>query len=300
LEGSNIKKIEGVISVLLTPLSSNKVNIPELEKLIDYQMRNGVDGFFICGTMGEGPLLTEDQRKEIAEVVINYVVGKLPIIVHVGSMDTATAVRLAKHAEKSGADAIASVAPYYFLYDDASIIQHFKTIAESVSIPFFIYNQPALTGRNLTPELVRELIKIPTIQGIKDSSRSLEQISELVELKDDFIVLVGGDWLFLPALSVGAKGCISDTANLFPKIVVNVYKAFKEGDMNKAKYYHQKLMALRKIFRKGPYISNLKYAVELVTGIRLGEVIKPLRGLTEAEKLWLSEEIKKFQHDLHE
>ena len=287
-------KIKGVITALLTPFVNGEVNEQALRDHVDFQIENGVHAIFPCGTMGEGPLMTAKQRRRVAEIVIDQAGGKVPIIVHVGSIDTATVLKLAKHAEDAGGDAVSSICPYYFPHDRVSIINHYKSLAEATNLPVFIYNNPGLTKFNITPEMMEEIAKAPNVVGVKDSSRSLSQITEIIGLLgENFTVLIGGSWLLLPALAVGARGCVSSISNIFPNMVVGLYNAFQRGDLQRARVINQKIMAIRKILGRGPYISTHKEALKFL-GHELGSVLKPLREMTEKERKQLQESLKGY------
>lgn len=287
-------KIGGIITALLTPFVNGKVNEQALRDHIDFQIENGVHAIFPCGTMGEGPLMNAEQRRRVAEIVIDQAGGRIPVIVHVGSIDTATALGLAKHAEDAGADAVSSICPYYFPHDRMSVINHYRSLSGATDLPVFIYNNPNLTKFDITPEIVEEIAKSPNVAGVKESSRSLSRITEIIgRLREDFIVLVGGCWLLLPALSVGAMGGVSSISNVFPGMVVEIYNAFQGGDLRGAREAHQRITEIWKILGKGPYISTHKEALRLI-GRDLGEVLGPLREMTDQEKKRLREDLKEY------
>lgn len=289
-----MRKIEGIVTALLTPFTKGEVDEKALRGHVDFQVENGVHAIFPCGTMGEGPLMTTEQRERVAEIVIDQAGGRVPVIVHVGSICTATVLRLAKHADDVGADAVSSICPYYFPHDRMSVINHYKSLSEATDLPVFIYNNPNLTKFDITPEIVEEIAKSPNVTGVKESSRSLSRITEIIgRLGEDFIVLVGGCWLLLPALSVGAMGGVSSISNVFPNIVVEVYNAFQGGDLRRAREAHQRITEIWKILGKGPYISTHKEALRLI-GRDLGEVLGPLREMTDQEKKRLREDLKGY------
>lgn len=287
-------KIEGIITALLTPFVNGKVNEQALRDHVDFQIENGVHAIFPCGTMGEGPLMNAEQRRRVAEIVIDQAGGRVPVIVHVGSIGTATALGLAKHAEDAGADAVSSICPYYFPHDRVSVINYYKSLSEATDLPVFIYNNPGLTKFNITPDMVEEIAKSPNVVGVKDSSRSLPQITQIIRrLGKDFIVLIGGCWLLLPALAVGARGCVSSISNIFPDTVVEIYKAFQKGDLMWARNAHKRVTAIWETLSRGPYISTHKEALRLLAH-DLGEVLGPLREMTDQEKKKLREDLREY------
>jgi len=287
------KQIRGVITPILTPFVNKRISDEKLREFIEFQIEKKVNVIFPCGTTGEGPLMNKDMRKKVLEIVVDQVNGRIPVIAHVGAIDTKTTIELAQHAQELKVHAVASICPYYFPHDRHSIISHYNSLCEATDLPVIIYNNPGATKFNITPDMVKELFnKNENLAGVKDSSRSLEQISEIVSLSDDFVVIIGGSWLFLPALSVGADGTVSNLSNVFPEIVVNLYESFQKNDLERARVYNQKLVSLYKVLvARPPYIGNLKEALRF-RGYDMGEVLSPLRSPTLDEKKELENNLK--------
>lgn len=240
------RKIEGIITALITPFTKEG-NIDEeaLQEIVEFQVKSGIHGLYPCGTIGEGPTMSIEQRKRVAEIVVDQVKARIPVIVHIGAINTTMTVDLAKHAEKLGADALGCVTPYYFTLDDHAIIKHYKRVAETVHIPIFVYNIPHRTNINITPNLMVKLAKIPNIKGIKDSSRDFTQLCEYIErLGEGFTVICGTDALIIPALFMGAKGAVSAISNAFPELFVDCYDAYKKRNYEKAIALQFKIIAL--------------------------------------------------------
>jgi N-acetylneuraminate lyase/4-hydroxy-tetrahydrodipicolinate synthase len=163
------KKIKGIIPPLTTPFTPEGAVYEEgLRTLLDFQISGGVHGLFICGTYGSGPIMSLDERKQVAEIVVNHVKNRVSVIAHVGTTSTSQSIELAKHASEIGADVVASVPPYYHHHDERSVKKYFDSLVQSVDIPVFVYNNPKTTGFTITPEFLEELAIIG-IQGIKDS-----------------------------------------------------------------------------------------------------------------------------------
>jgi len=175
-------KFEGIIPAIITPFDSEgNAELEYLREVVRFQLDRGIHGFFACGSTGEGPLMSIEQRKKVAETVIKEAADRVPVIIHAGTTNTKETIELAKHAEEKGASAVGVVSPYYFKPDFKGLIEHYKLIAEEVSIPVLIYNIPSLTRFNITPETIRELCRIKNVVGIKDSSGNLIQIREIIE-----------------------------------------------------------------------------------------------------------------------
>lgn len=277
------RKIEGVITALVTPFTEEgDVDEEALQELVEFQVKSGIHGLYPCGTVGEGPTMSIEQRKRVAEIVVGQVKARIPVIVHIGAINTTMTVELAKHAEKVGADALGCVTPYYFTLDDDAMVEHYRRVAEAVGISLFVYNIPHRTNVNITPNLMAKLAKLPNIVGIKDSSRDFTQLCEYMEkLGKGFTVICGTDALMIPALFMGAKGSISAISNAFPELFVDAYNAFKKGDYEKAIELQFKIIVTRRAFAK-PTVAPLKEALKL-RGFKAGTVKNPLRSMTEKE-----------------
>ncbi|MHA1664613.1 MAG: 4-hydroxy-tetrahydrodipicolinate synthase [Candidatus Njordarchaeales archaeon] len=290
-----MKDIYGIITALITPLTNHfAVDIESLKELVSYQINSGIHGLFIGGTTGEGPLLRIDERKLMAEKVLEFVSNRLPVIVHTGSESLEKTLELTKHAENIGADAVGIVLPYYYNYSQNAIFKYFKDIAEQADIPIFIYNIPSRTGNNIDVSTIKKLNReFSQIIGLKDSSKNIVYLSEvLFNLPKNFIVLVGSDALVFPGILLGCKGVISAISNVFPELLVELYKKLNTGDLSEARNMQSKILRVRKLLRKYPYISVYKTALQL-RKINIDNVVKsPLRKMNDKEKSNLFNELR--------
>lgn len=289
---------EGIITALLTPLNeSGKLKEEAFKKLIDFQIESGINGLFPLGTAGEGINLPVEKRKRAAEVVVKHVEGRVPVIVHVGTENTETTVELAKHAEEAGADAVAAVAPFFYRPDLEGLIQHYESISDAVNIPVFLYNNPGKQGYNITPEDFGKIAEIVThVVGIKDTSYSIEQIEALVhKFGEKYVIIGAGDSIIFPIFAVGARAHISMISNVFPELTLKIYREFKRGNYEKAREIQFILNDIRRVFKKGPYITPYKEAVKMLHQIDLGRVSLPLRTMTEGEIEELRRELRELK-----
>lgn len=235
----------GAIVAIVTPFKDGKVDEDALRELIEFQIANGTDGIVPCGTTGESATLSHEEHDRVIEITIDAVKKRVPVIAGTGSNSTAEAIRLTKHAYEAGADGALIVCPYYNRPTQEGLYQHYKLIAESVSIPILPYNIPSRTGVNLLPEMVAKLAKIKNIVGIKEASGSIKQMSDVIELcGDDFAVLSGDDLFTLPLLAMGGAGIISVISNVAPADMSGLVDAFAAGDLARAKALHHKMSPL--------------------------------------------------------
>ncbi len=222
---------------IVTPFKEDKtVDFEVFEKLINFQIENGTDAIIVCGTTGEPSTLTEEERFEVIKFCVEKVAKRVPVIAGAGSNDTMHSVKICKKCEEIGVDGLLIVTPYYNKTTQKGIINHYKILAQSVSLPIILYNVPSRTGLNMLPKTVLELSKIDNIVGIKEASGNISQIVEIASIcPKDFYIYSGNDNQILPILSIGGKGVISVMANIIPKDTHNIIDTFFNGDLEKSK-----------------------------------------------------------------
>ncbi len=270
---------EGVIPAMVTPFKEDfSVDYEGIAKNLDY-LEKHVDALVPAGTTGEAATLSYEEHVEVVRYVAET--SKLPVIGGAGSNSTREAIWLAKQVEKAGANAAMLVTPYYNKPNQEGLYQHYKAVASEVSIPVIVYNVPSRTGINTTPELVRRLAEIDNIIGIKEASGNLKQISEIIRTTpDDFILLSGDDFLTLPILCLGGKGVISVAANVAPHLMKEMYRAFADGNIEKAAEMHHKLTPLFNVLFIDTNPIPVKKAMDLM-GLAAGKPRLPLVELTD-------------------
>lgn len=277
-------KLRGVVVPLVTPLTqsdsidTSAVDTSAVECLVNFHIERGVAGFFPAGTTGEGFLLSLDERRHLAEAVVDATAGRIPVIVHAGTPTTADTVSLAQHAQGIGASAIAVIPPYVYSHKGETLLRHFVTVAQSVpDLPVYLYNFPGISNNTLSTDLVLAMMQeAPNIIGMKDSSGSLETLTQLIAATDGaFNAINGGDGQVLAALAQGADGCVSGNANVVPELLVGLYKAVQAGDLSKARALQQTLNRVRALLGDG---SNLSLFKQILTrrGVPVGDVRAPL------------------------
>jgi 4-hydroxy-tetrahydrodipicolinate synthase len=286
-------KIEGIITALITPFDDRgEVDEGALKKLIDFQIKGGVNGLFLCGTAGLGAIMRQDQRIQTFRVAAKHSRGRIPLVAQVGAPSTEETVNLAKEAETAGVDALGCVTPYYITPDDESMLTHYKAILASVKLPIYVYNIPRNAINNVSPELMRRLVEAG-IAGVKDSSRDFVQVMEYLHaLPTTSTVICGTDSYILPALLMGAKGAITGYANAFPEVYAQLWKAYKEGKSEEARQLQFRINSLRKLLQK-PAISP-HYEALRMRGINCGNPRAPLRAMTEKEAQSLKEQLTRL------
>jgi len=263
-------KIGGLFTALITPFDSKgAVDAECLAELVRFQVSKGVDGIYPCGSTGLGPMLSVPERKLVAETVVKAARGRVPVVVQVGSADTASTVELAKHAERNGADAVASLTPFYYKPGDKAVFKHFEAIKAAVAIPLLAYNIPQFTGNNLLPATVALMARDGTIQGIKDSSQNLLQLEDLIgAVPEDFVVMNGTEEYGLFAIMAGAHGLVSGGASALPELFKSMVAAEKKGDHSAAIAAQKTILKVKEMTKPSPIAAY--YAILRERGMDCG------------------------------
>ncbi|MCK9299165.1 4-hydroxy-tetrahydrodipicolinate synthase [Methanoculleus sp. YWC-01] len=277
---------EGILPAIITPFhrdSDASLDIEGLRSNIESLLQQGVHGIVPCGSTGESATLTFEEHEQVIGEAIDVVNGRVPVLAGTGSNNTAEAVRLTRSAKDTGADGALIISPYYNKPNRAGLIKHFTKLAD-LDLPVILYNVPGRTGQNLQPDLVIELARHPNIVGIKEASGDITQISRIIEgtQDEDFIVLSGDDAMTLPVLAVGGAGVISVAANVDPGRMVQMYEAFRAGDLARAQDLHHELGAVMRAMFIDTNPIPVKKAVEIL-GMAAGPVRLPLDELDEAK-----------------
>ena len=223
---------KGVATALITPLNADGVDYEALERLIEWQIENGVNAIVSCGTTGEGSTLTDEEHREVLRFTVEKVNGRIPVIAGTGSNDTAYAIDLTKYACEIGADAMLVVSPYYNKATQKGLIASFTAIADASTKPVILYNVPSRTGCNILPETASVLADHPMIVGIKEASGNISQIAELAAaVRGRMDIYSGNDDQIVPVLALGGIGVISVLSNPMPAETVEICDRFFKGDI---------------------------------------------------------------------
>jgi len=235
----------GAFTALITPFKNGEVDVEALEGLVEFQIRQGINGLVPCGTTGETPALSESEDRLVVETVVRVAEGRVPVVAGTGSNSTDMAIKYTKMAEKAGADGSLQVAPYYNKPTQEGLFRHFAAIAENTSLPLILYNIPGRTSVTISPETMARLAEIPNIVGVKDSTLSMNMISDVKHLcGEDFDVLSGDDPMTLPLMALGGTGVISVASNVAPAAVSDMVEALNSGDWYRGNELHYELLPL--------------------------------------------------------
>lgn len=291
-------RLEGVFPAMVTPFSHQgaQVDYDKAGELANFLADKGVTGVFVAGTTGEGPLLTLDERKRLAETVIAAAGKRIKVLVHSGTFDTASTIDLTLHAQEAGAYCVGAIAPGYFSYDDDALIAHFRALSEAApDFPIMLYNIPGCVKNVLSPDVILRLADLPNIVGIKDSSGAMANLSYvLAGAPAGFNVINGVDEYSYQALLAGAKGMVSSTANVVPELFLEIFTQLKKNDDRPAAWKAQtQLLKACKTFQYGRMVAYYKEGLRL-RGFDPGTVRAPQRELTDTERTELAENLERL------
>ncbi|MDQ5817350.1 MAG: 4-hydroxy-tetrahydrodipicolinate synthase [Actinomycetota bacterium] len=235
----------GTFTALITPFKNGEVDVEALEGLVEFQIEHGVGGLVPCGTTGETPALSEEEDRVVVETVVRVAAGRVPVVAGTGSNSTDMAIKYTKMAQEVGADGSLQVAPYYNKPTQEGLFRHFATIAESTDLPLILYNIPGRTSVTISAETMARLAEIPNVVGVKDSTLSMNMISDIKSgCGEEFDILSGDDPMTLPLIALGGVGVISVASNVAPGAVSDMVGALLEGDWERGRELHYELLPL--------------------------------------------------------
>jgi 4-hydroxy-tetrahydrodipicolinate synthase/2-dehydro-3-deoxy-phosphogluconate/2-dehydro-3-deoxy-6-phosphogalactonate aldolase len=251
---------------------------------------NGADAVFPLGTNGEFAMLNADERRRVVEAVVDAV--DAPVIAGVGCPSTRATVANAEHAEGVGADGVVAVTPYYYPLDGDGAVAHYRTVAESVDVPVYVYHIPSKTGNELSLSTIEAIAGIDGVAGVKDSSKNVPWLAQAIDSNPELTFLAGSDSLLFAGLEVGCSGVVSAVANAFPELVVDLYAAYADGEETRARELQSTVFDVRSALKRGPYMAGVKTALSLRgTSFDVGGLRAPLRDMDDADRAALEAEL---------
>ncbi len=239
--------LKGMGVALITPFNEDEsIDFTALSRLVEYQIQSGIDYLVVLGTTAETPTLTDEEKKQVLNFVIEQVKGRVPIVMGLGGNNTRAIVNTLKSGTFDGVDAILSVVPYYNKPSQEGIYQHYKSIATATKLPVILYNVPGRTGVNMTAETTLRLAReFDNIVAIKEASGNITQMDDIIKNKPtDFMVISGDDGITFPLITLGAVGVISVIGNAFPKEFSRMVRLALNGDYESALTIHHRFTEL--------------------------------------------------------
>lgn len=271
-------EFRGIWPALVTPLDARGgVDVEATKRLVDALLEAGIGGLYILGGAGEGVLLARGVRHEMTEVTMAAVAGRAPVMVHVGALSTDTAIELTQHANLAGADAVSAVLPFYYDYPFQAIVRHFRSISAESQVPVLVHHSPTAAAAAIRPEQLLEICALDGVAGFLHVSHDMHFLSRAMALRETgrVVAFSGADELLLPSLALGVEGATGITANVLPRLFVDMCAAFARGEVETAR--RLQFAANRIITAMLPY--GLVPAVKATLtglGIRAGGATPPM------------------------
>jgi 4-hydroxy-tetrahydrodipicolinate synthase len=289
--------LHGVLTALVTPFTPGGELIDEnaLRALVEGNIGCGVHGLVPCGSTGEFAAMSNAERRQAVEIVVDQANGRVPVVAHTAAMTTREAIELSSHANEVGAAAVMVVAPYYEPLTIEETKNHYRELAEAVDIDIMLYNLPVATGVNLLPADVRSLAEeIPSLKFVKDTSGDFGQAARLIHDHADVIkTFVGWDTLYFASLVEGAAGSVNGAANFIGRELVDIYEAVKAGQVIEARGNWDRAFPVMQFLCSGGYVSGVKAALE-ICGRPVGDPRRPLGPLEGSRAAELKEILQLF------
>lgn len=279
------KDLQKIFAALFTPFNADEsINEEATRKLVRYEIEQGVEGFYCCGSSGEGLLLSNDERKRFLEIVLDETRGEVPVISHVGTIRTKDVIDLANHAQSAGAKAVSMIPPYYYKFSMDEILTYYEDVINATKdLGIIVYNIPQFTGVSFNKNNAGRILENKRVIGIKHTSTDLFGLERMIADYPDKVYFNGFDEIFLSGLAAGANAAIGTTVNLYPKTFKKIREYYQNGDMEKAK----KLQSLtnhrvEEMVNVGIFPA-VKYMFNKL-GIDVGCCRRPFKELTNEQK----------------
>ena len=280
-----MKKLEGIVAPMASPLTrDDRIDAKATRALVNFLIDGGIDGLFPLGTSGEFALFDRESRKRMVETVVDETNGRVPVLAGVSDPSLENVLAFAKDAEDAGADAIVATSPYYFTTSEDGLFDHFETIARKGGLPLIVYNIPEWTHLFVPPSVVQRLVEKKLVVGMKYTEYNLLNLLRFLKTAGNKIaIFTGSDAMTLTNLEFGGSGAVIGVANVAPKLASAVFDEFKRGNLDAARKSQWSLLPIIEAIGIGRFPAGLKAAMNIV-GMPVGDVKRPLQGLTEAEQ----------------
>ncbi len=288
--------LRGTVTALVTPFNKDgSIDYTSMDKLIDFQIENKIDGILVCGTTGESPTLSSKEKTDIITHSVEYAAGRVPIIAGTGSNDTIESAKMTQIAKERGADAALIVTPYYNKPTQNGLFEHFRYIADSVDLPQILYNVPGRTGTNVLPETqLRVAEECKNVIATKEASGNIPQMAEIIHHKPEgFVLMSGDDLLTVPIISIGGNGVISVVSNSMPGKFKKLTDLALEGNYDQARKIHYEMLDMMNLNFIESNPTPVKAALATM-GLIQEEYRMPVFPMKEENKKILLVELKKL------
>lgn len=289
-----MKKFTGVITALLTPFTADgKVNEKALARLIERNIKSGVDGFYCCGSTAEVFMMSNEMRKDLMKTIVDINKGRVTLIAHVGAVSTDECVDLAKYAYEIGYDAVSAVAPFYYKFGYGEIVAHYNAIASATPLKCIVYNIPAFSGVSFSSQQLGDLIAGDNFLGLKNTALDCFTIETIKSTHPDKIVYNGYDEMFLSGLAAGCDGGIGSTYNFMAEKYIKIQSLYNEGKMKEALAVQHECNSIITSLCKVGVMAGEK-AILNILGYDFGECRKPFKSCDKDAYALIEREIMPY------
>ena len=283
----DLERFEGLFPAAITPMDGEgRLDEGALEQVLEFNLRAGVQGFWLAGGTGESVLLDDEENMRVASVAAARAAGRAATIMHVGTPTTRRSARLAEHAAKAGADAICCVPPFYYSRSDDEIVEHYRAVAAAAGLPLFVYNLPGMTGVEITLDLMKKIRDgVPQLAGLKHSSSNQPVVHDFARM--GLRCFIGNSMSMLPAMTIGAVGCVDGPPLMDPATWLEIRDACRSRDLPRAEAAQRRAReVVQAVFDLGGdrYIASIKAVMSHRLGVDCGDPRPPARPLTDAER----------------
>ena len=284
----------GVYPAIITPMTAEgDLNEAAFREVMEFNIQAGVHGFWVAGGTGESVLLDDEENMRIAEIAADQSRGRIENIMHVGAATTKRAVKLAEHAAKAGVESICCVPPFFYRQSDEAIVEHYRAVGEAANLPLFVYNLPQSTGVEITPELMQKIQNgVPQLKGLKHSAVTFTNVRAFAKM--GLYCLIGNSMLMLPALTIGATGCVDGPPNMAPELWVDIWNAYNDGDIARAEAAQDRASEVTGLVRQFGLHATTKAVISQRLGIDCGDPRAPGQPLTPDQRAALMKRVQEL------
>ena len=270
----------GILPAHVTPMGTDgRLNEAAFREVMEFNIQAGVNGFWVAGGTGESVLLDDEENIRIAQIAADQNRGRVNNIMHVGAATTLRAAKLAESAARAGVEAICCVPPFFYRQSDDAIVEHYRAVGAAADLPLFVYNLPGATGVEITPDMMKKIQDgVPQLKGLKHSALTIGNVRVFADMGLD--VLIGNASLMLPALTIGASGCVDGPPNVAPELWVEIWNAYEAGDLPRAEAAQKRVTQLVSLVREFGMHGVIKVLLGERLGIDCGEPRLPTPPLT--------------------
>ena len=287
-------EFQGILPAIISPMTSEgRLNEAAFREVIEFNIQAGVHGFWVAGGTGESILLSDEDNRRIAEVIADQSGGRVNNIMHVGAPTTGRSAALAEHAAQAGVEAICCVPPFFYGRTHDEIVEFYRIVGAAADLPLFVYNLPQATGVEITPELMQKIQdKVPQLTGLKHSAQSFGNVRAFASM--GLACLIGNNALMLPAMTIGATGCVDGPPIIAPELWVKIWNAYQAGDLNAVEAAQTRASETWTALNTfgGGFHAIAKAALSERLGIDCGAPIPPGLPLTAGERVVLRQRME--------